>query len=73
MSDVRDRMQETAQAIAAHLPPNTGFVLLAFDLNGKPGSKMEYISNGRREDVIQAMKEWIRNVEQRGYGKHLDK
>jgi hypothetical protein len=71
MNDIRERMQETGRYIATILPPNTGFILLAFDFEGKPNeSKMEYISNGVREDVVKAMKEFIAKNEA-GWGKHL--
>lgn len=60
-NDVRERMQETARTIASILPPGTGFVLLAFDF-GENG-RMEYISNGERKDIVQAMKEFIRKTE----------
>ncbi len=57
MSDVTDRMQETARMVAATLPPNTGFVVLAFDFG--PGGRLEYISNANRADVLNALQEFI--------------
>ncbi len=69
-NDVRERMQETARMIAAVLPPGTGFVLLAFDLNRSDG-RMEYVSNGQRRDVVKAMKEFIRKTEGT-WGKHVE-
>ena len=66
-NDVRERLQETAQMVAATLPPGTGFVVLAFDF-GSDG-RLEYISNAEREDVAQLMREFIENTET-GYGTH---
>jgi hypothetical protein len=68
MSDTRDRLQETAAMISTILPPHTGFVLLAFDF--KTGGRMEYVSNGRREDVIKAMKEFIDHATAENFGRH---
>ena len=50
MSDVRERMQETARTVAAILPPGTGFIVLAFDLNHS-GGRMEYVANAERKGV----------------------
>lgn len=42
------------------LPPNTGFIVLAFDFG--PG-QLEYISNADRSDVVKLMKEFIEKTE----------
>lgn len=68
-NDVRERMQEVAGAVQAILPPFTGFVVLAFDLD-KAHGRLEYVSNGDREGVVKAMKEFIENTE-KGWGEHL--
>jgi hypothetical protein len=70
MSDTTDRMQDAARAIAAHLPPDTGFVLLAFDF--KPGGRMDYCSNGKREDVVHALREMADKLTEENYAKHLN-
>jgi hypothetical protein len=67
-NDVRERLQETARTIATLLPPHTGFVLLAFDMDTDHG-RLEYVSNGRREDVVKVMREWIDKTES-GYATH---
>lgn len=69
-NDVRERLQEVARTIQAILPPSTGFALLCFDFG--PNGRLEYISNGEREDIVKAMVEWIRKTEGGKYGKHLD-
>lgn len=63
-NDVKERMQETARTVSTILPPGTGFVLLAFDFGLKPGeSRLEYVSNAVREDVVKVMKEFIAKTE----------
>lgn len=66
-NDVRERLQETARTIQVMLPPHTGFVLLAFDLDR--AGRMEYVSNGCREDVVKAMREFIEHTE-KSWGTH---
>lgn len=71
MNDVTERLQETARMIETMLPPYTGFVLLAFDFNAAPNtSRLQYVSNGNREDVVKAMREFINKTEN-GWGKDL--
>jgi hypothetical protein len=71
MSDVTDRMQELGRTVETILPPNTGFVVLAFDLNTDCG-RLEYVSNAVREDVVKTMKEFIAKTEGTGrWAKHL--
>lgn len=73
MSDTTDRMQDAARALAVILPPGTGFIIMAFDFGQVPGtSRLEYVSNGKREDVVNCMKEFIAITEAEGnWGKHL--
>ena len=66
-NDVRERLQELAQYIAVVLPPNTGFVLLAFDFG--PGGRTEYVSNADRQDVVKLLREFIAKTEGT-WGKH---
>ena len=72
MSDTRDRMQDAARAVAAILPPGTGFVVLAFDFD-KPGKgprgRLEYVSNAKRTDICRAMLEFVEKSS-RGFGQH---
>lgn len=69
MSDTADRMQDAARAVAVALPPGTGFIVLAFDLNTDTG-RLEYVSNAERADVVMAMREFIRKTEA-GFAEHL--
>lgn len=47
-------------------PKEVGFVLLMFSLGDPtPESRMNYISNAQRSDVITSLKEFIANIEGR--------
>jgi hypothetical protein len=64
-------LQETAQAIAAHLPPGTAFLLLACDFGGKPGeSRLEYIANMQREDAVKLLTEFLKKATGSDWCKH---
>lgn len=43
----------------------TGVALLFFPFGGPEGGRVNYISNGRRENMIVAMKEWLARAEGR--------
>jgi hypothetical protein len=62
MSDTREAMQDVARAVAAVLPPGTGFVVLAFD-HDKPGQpptgRLDYVANAARDDVCRMMIDFI--------------
>ena len=45
-----------------------GFALLVFDFNRIEAGRMNWISNGRREDMIVALKEMIAQLEGRAHG-----
>jgi hypothetical protein len=61
----RSKLQTLARVIKDSMPPNTGFVLLAYGAGplATPGELMQYVSNSTREDVVQLLKEWLANVE----------
>jgi hypothetical protein len=56
-SEVRARMQAIARDVKSELPPGYGFFVLCFPFNA--AGRVEYVSNGNRADVVQAMKEFI--------------
>lgn len=73
MSDeeiVKSRMQNIARKVKEELPDNFGFVVLAFKFNEK--GEMIYISDANRQDVVQAMKEFIEKTED-NYGNDTGK
>ena len=71
-NDIRERMQEVGRYVQTMFPPNTGFVILAFDLDTAKG-RMEYIANAKRADVLKAMMEFIEiNTQNPGnWAKHV--
>ena len=58
-TDTRERMQECARTLMVLLPPDTGFILFAFDLGDRPNNSIEYVSNGDREGCLKLMQGWI--------------
>lgn len=60
---VRSRLRSMAKFIESLLPRGYGFFVLCFPFG--EGGRAEYASNAKREDVMQAMKEFIeRNIMQ---------
>lgn len=70
MSDqpIRPEHRAMMNAIAERLDacfPGFGFALLVFDLGANPGTGfMNYISNAKREDMCEAMLEFVKRSEQ---------
>lgn len=58
MKDTKDIMQDIAKDVAKRLPEDFGFFVLVFPFNNADG-RANYVSNGKREDVIKSMKEFI--------------
>lgn len=67
MSEIEQQYKDTMRALASAIdqmlnPPNepkqTGFVLLMFGF-GDIGERMNYISNGQREDVVKSLGELL--------------
>lgn len=55
-------MQRVAEAVDAELPDGYGFIVLAFPFTGTGGPEdgvCRYASNARREDAVNAVKEWL--------------
>jgi hypothetical protein len=48
---------KVARQLKELLPPGQGFVLITFDFG--PGGNLAYVSNGDRNDVIRALREWL--------------
>lgn len=67
---VKSKMQNIARKVKGELPDNFGFVVLAFKFNEK--GEMIYVSNANRQDVVQAMKEFIEKTEN-NYGNDTGK
>jgi hypothetical protein len=45
------------------LPPNVGMALFLFDFGGPGTGNIAYASTARREDMIAAVREWLKHVE----------
>ena len=67
---VKSKMQEIARKVKEELPEGFGFVVLAFKFNEK--GQMIYTSNANREDVVEAMKEFIEKTKN-NYGNDTGK
>lgn len=67
---VKSKLQGIARKVNDELPEGFGFVVLSFSFN-KPGLMM-YVSNANRDDIVQAMKEWIEKTEN-NYGNDTGK
>jgi hypothetical protein len=68
--DYRDMMRKIAEAIdegfnGNRKPKKVGFVLLTAEFGKIDGGRVNYISNGERDDMIAMMKEWIARAEGR--------
>lgn len=57
---IKRKLKDIAKSIDNELPEGFGFALLTFKFNAKPNtSKMMYVANAERKDIIKAMEEWI--------------
>ena len=52
-------LQDIAKDIKAKLPENFGFALLTYEFGEGDDRKMLYISNSQRQDVMNAMVEFL--------------
>jgi hypothetical protein len=52
-------LQALAKVIDDSLPDGWGFGLMIFEMNHEPDGPLLWVSNARREDMIEAMKEYI--------------
>lgn len=69
---VKGRMQKIARKVDEELPRGYGFVVLAFNFGEGKDKEMMYVSNANRQDIVEAMKEWIEKTEQ-NYGNDTGK
>lgn len=64
-------LPEIAKEIKHKLPEGMGFCLLAYETGDVKDRRMMYISNSNRDDVANAMLEWVEKVRKENYGKHV--
>jgi hypothetical protein len=57
----KEYLQLAAEAISARLPDNHGFILLSAPFNSaqEKDPRTVYVSNFKREDAINVLKEWL--------------
>jgi len=67
-ADTRRRMNDIAHAVEERLPDGFGFMIMVFPMKGTeakqpPGREgqpmLNYVSNAKREEVINVLKEWL--------------
>lgn len=68
MSDTNELMRAMAASLddvlnSSARPKKNGFVLLVFPFDGPEGQRTNYVSNGKREDIIVALKEIVARFE----------
>ena len=68
MSDTNELMRAIAAGLDGVLngtmgPKKNGFILLVFPFDGPEGQRTNYVSNGKREDIIVALKEIVARFE----------
>lgn len=54
-------MRRVAELVRDELPDGLGFALFLFPLGTK--GNVAYMSNGRREDMIATIKDWLKHTE----------
>ena len=59
---IRETSNSIGRLIGQSLPPGWGFALLVFPFAEGDG-RMNYISNGKREDMLTALKELVERME----------
>jgi hypothetical protein len=70
--EIREKMQKLARGVQEELPPHWGFIIMCFPLDDKQG-RLNYVSNGKREDVLQLLKEFLyRNRHPGEWNSHRD-
>ncbi len=56
---LKPELTAMADSVKEKLPVGWGFGLLIFELSDKPGAPLLWISNANREDMLNAMTEFI--------------
>lgn len=67
----KNDLQKLAEIIDEKLPVGYGFCLLTFPFYKEEDERLQYVSNGRREDIVEAMEEWIEKVKNDNFGKDV--
>jgi hypothetical protein len=54
--EVQEKLRKLARGITEEIPPDWGFVLMAFPLRG---GGINYISNGKRKHVMKLLRDFV--------------
>ena len=66
--NAREVMQDLARYVESKIGKKYGFAILIYEHDTDKG-RLNYVSNSDREDVVEAMKEFIKSTED-SYGTH---
>lgn len=55
----KEYLKEAARVLETKLPDNHGFILLIAPFGDSPNNRLTYVANMRREDAINALKEFL--------------
>ena len=55
---VREQLRKIGSTLQEHAPPGWGFALLMFEFSDEPGGNMQWVSNGRRPEMIKTIREF---------------
>lgn len=68
----RERMQKIARLVDEELPSGWAFIVLAMPM-GESEGRVNYASNGCREDVINLLTNFLQNAKEDRIDRHSDK
>lgn len=57
--ELPDKLRAAIADVEKHFPKGTGIAVFTFDLNAHGAGGFGYIANAKREDMIEALVEWI--------------
>ncbi len=59
LRQAKEQMQGIGRAVHERIPEGFGFFVMVFPFGGPDEGRANYVSNGQRKDIINAMKEFI--------------
>lgn len=67
---VREHMRKIAMLVDEEIPTGWGFIVICFPIGDRLG-RLNYVSNGKREEVLKLLKEFLyRSKDAKDWGKH---
>lgn len=63
-NEVQEKLQKLARGIIEEIPPQWGFILMAFPLD-KSG-RLNYVSNGKRSAVMDLLRKFVNRTKTPG-------